>query len=234
MLPKWAWSESREQFLHCGLRKFRHSKSSVYRWYPQVVRRRFVYDSSETMTANRRVMVECTLSITHCLRLNLQLHTIDLVRTCRISSFCTVAWQLARFQLTWRIARSLGDSWASCFLIPGFGIGDFVIPATCNPGIQTRFWDFPENMRFTAVMWRYKGKIYILLLGQLYDLNSLVCPARVLSCVKHVCILWANKMVWFDLEMGGVRTFAREAGPATVTGHLPGRCRHTWQLLTTK
>ena len=65
-----------------------------------------------------RVMVECTLSITHCLRLNLQLHTIDLVRTCRIgvSSFCTVAWQLARFQLTRRIARSLSDSWASCIL----------------------------------------------------------------------------------------------------------------------
>jgi len=62
-----------------------------------------------------RVMVECTLSITHCLRLNLQLHTIDLVRTCRISSFCIVAWQLARFQLTRRIARSLGDSWASCY-----------------------------------------------------------------------------------------------------------------------
>ena len=64
-------------------------------------------------------MVECTLSITHCLRLNLQLHTIYLVRTCRISSFCTVAWQLARFQLTRRIARSFGDSWASCtFLVP--------------------------------------------------------------------------------------------------------------------
>ena len=41
-------------------------------------------------------MVECTLSIRHCLRLNLQLHT------CHISSFCTVAWQLARFQLTRR------------------------------------------------------------------------------------------------------------------------------------
>jgi len=54
-------------------------------------------------------MVECTLFMTHCLRLNLQLHTISLVRTCRISSFCTVAWQLAR-----RIVRSLGDSWASC------------------------------------------------------------------------------------------------------------------------
>ena len=51
-----------------------------------------------------------------CLQLNLQLHTIDLVRTCRISSCCTVAWQLARFQLTRRIARSLGDSWASCLI----------------------------------------------------------------------------------------------------------------------
>ena len=72
----------------------------------------------------RRVMVECILPITHCLRLNLQLHTIDVVRTCRITSFCTVAWQLARFQLTRRIARSLGDSWASCLsptrsFIPG-------------------------------------------------------------------------------------------------------------------
>ena len=61
-----------------------------------------------------RVMVECTLFMTHCLRLNLQPHTISLVRTCRISSFCTVAWQLARLLLTRRIAQSLGDSWASC------------------------------------------------------------------------------------------------------------------------
>ena len=64
-----------------------------------------------------RVMVECTQHdehrptfITLWLQLNLQLQTIDLVRTCRICSFCAVAWQLARFQLTRRIARSLGDS----------------------------------------------------------------------------------------------------------------------------
>jgi len=38
-------------------------------------------------------------------------------RTCRTTSFCTVAWQLARFQLTWRITWSLGDSWASCWLV---------------------------------------------------------------------------------------------------------------------
>ena len=78
-------------------------------------RRRFVYDTWHNGSWLDRVMVEWTLSITHCLRLNIQLHTIGLVRTCRISSFCTVAWQLARFQLTRRIARSLGDSWASCF-----------------------------------------------------------------------------------------------------------------------
>ena len=77
-------------------------------------RRRFVYDTWDNGIRLDRVVVECTLSITHCLRLNLQLHTIDLVRTCRISSFCTIAWQLARCQLTRRIARSLGDSWASC------------------------------------------------------------------------------------------------------------------------
>ena len=78
-------------------------------------RRLFVYDTWDYGSRLDRVMVECTLSITHCLRLNLQLRTVDLVRTCRISSFCTVAWQLARFQLTRRIARSFGDSWASCY-----------------------------------------------------------------------------------------------------------------------
>jgi len=52
--------------------------------------------------------------ITHRPALTLQLHKFDLFRTCRTSSLCTVAWQLARFQLTQRIARSLGDSWASC------------------------------------------------------------------------------------------------------------------------
>ena len=60
-----------------------------------------------------RVSVECTF-ITHCHTVTLQLHNFDLFRTCRISSFCTLAWQLARFQLTRRIARSLGYRWASC------------------------------------------------------------------------------------------------------------------------
>ena len=76
--------------------------------------RRFVYDTWDNGSRLGRVMVECRLFMTHCLRLNLQLHTISLVRTC-ISSFCTVSWQLARLLLTRRIARSLGDSGASCY-----------------------------------------------------------------------------------------------------------------------
>ena len=67
-----AWSKSREQFLDCGLKNF----ATASRWYTgdiiiiiinrfvwrhkvvtsealQVVRRRFVYDSSETMKATR-------------------------------------------------------------------------------------------------------------------------------------------------------------------------------------
>ena len=52
--------------------------------------------------------------ITHRPTLTLRLPTFHLFRTCLTSSFCTVAWQLARFQLTRRIARFLGDSWAFC------------------------------------------------------------------------------------------------------------------------
>jgi len=114
---KWAWSGSREQFLHCGLRKFRHSKSSVHKWYPQLDRRRFVYDTYRTMKATRTRHGWVHMFITHRPTLTLQVHNFDLFSTCRTSSFCTVAWQLARFQLTRRIARPLGDSWASCLYL---------------------------------------------------------------------------------------------------------------------
>jgi len=80
-------------------------------------------------------MVECTLFMTHCLQLNLQLHTISLVRTCRISSFCTVVWHLARC-----IARSLGDSWASCKLL-----------AECQQRLWSRnHWNFQTVYRVTV------------------------------------------------------------------------------------
>jgi len=58
--------------------------------------------------------------ITRCPTVTLQLHNSDLFRTCRTSSFCTVAWQLARFQLTdallgpSAIAELLVIGWCMC------------------------------------------------------------------------------------------------------------------------
>ena len=88
--------------------------SRRYRWYTQLERSRFVYDTHNTMEATRSRHGWGHMFITHRPTLTLQLHNFDLSRTSRTSIFCTVAWQLARFQLTRRIARSLGDSWASC------------------------------------------------------------------------------------------------------------------------
>jgi len=58
----------------------------------------YIVDLKNFATASRRYTGDIHnstvvgLFMTHCFQLNLQLHTIDLVRTCRISSFCTVAW----------------------------------------------------------------------------------------------------------------------------------------------
>jgi len=79
-----------------------------------LVRSRFVYDTYNTMEATRSCHGWVHMFITHCPTVTLQLHNFDLFRTCRTSSFCTVAWQLARFQLAWRIVWSLFDSSAFC------------------------------------------------------------------------------------------------------------------------
>ena len=58
----------------------------------------YIVDLENFATASRRYTGDIHnstvvgLFMTHCLQLNLQLYTIGLVRTCRISSFCTVAW----------------------------------------------------------------------------------------------------------------------------------------------
>ena len=109
----------------------------------------------------------------HCLsrlRLNLQLHSIDLVRTCHISSFCTVAWQLARFQLTQRIARSLGDSWASCFLtamksqiLPQLLMRSMLIPlqiSTLRTGM-THLWLSGSRIALACQNWRSSLEVSI-------------------------------------------------------------------------
>ena len=103
-------------FYIVDLENFCHSKSSVDRWYTQLDRHRFVYDSCKTMKATHTRHGWVHMFTAHRPTWTLQLHNFDLFRTCRTSSFCTVAWQLARFQLTGRVARSIGDSWASCFL----------------------------------------------------------------------------------------------------------------------
>jgi len=58
----------------------------------------YIVDLENFATASRRYTGDIRnstvvgLFMTHCLQLNLQLHTIGLVRTCRISIFSTVAW----------------------------------------------------------------------------------------------------------------------------------------------
>ena len=57
-----------------------------------------IVDLENFATASRRYTGDIHNStvvgffMTHCLQLNLQIHTIGSVRTCRISIFCTVAW----------------------------------------------------------------------------------------------------------------------------------------------
>jgi len=57
----------------------------------------YIVDFKNFATASRRYTGDIYnstvvgLFMTHCLQLNLPLHTIGLVGTCRISSFCTVA-----------------------------------------------------------------------------------------------------------------------------------------------
>jgi len=80
------------------------------------VRSQFLYDTYKTMEVTRSCHHWVHMFSTHRPTVTLQLHNFDFHRTCRTSSFCTVAWQLARFHLTRCIALSLGNSWASCFL----------------------------------------------------------------------------------------------------------------------
>jgi len=102
-------------FYIVDLENFGTASHLVYRWYTQLDRRRFVYDTYKTMKATWMRHGWVHMFITHRPTLTMQLHNFDLFRTCRKSSFSTVAWQLARFQLTQRITRFLGDSWASCW-----------------------------------------------------------------------------------------------------------------------
>jgi len=116
----------REQFLHCGLRKFRHSKSSVYRWYTQLARRRFVYDTYKTMKATRTRHGWVHIFITHRPTLTLQLHNFDLFRTCRkvVSALLRGHWQ----DFTDTTHRAVPRRQLS-FLLQGGGVGGGSMPS---------------------------------------------------------------------------------------------------------
>ena len=79
----------------CGFRKFCNSKSSVYRWYPQLVRGWFVYDTYRTIEATRSHHGWMHMFITHRPTVTLQLHNFNLFRTCHTSSFALLrgSWQ---------------------------------------------------------------------------------------------------------------------------------------------
>ena len=76
--------------------KFSPQQSSVYRWYPQLVRGRFVYDTYTTMEATRSRHGWVHMFITRYPTVNLQLDNFNLFRTCRpsiVSALLCGNWQ---------------------------------------------------------------------------------------------------------------------------------------------
>jgi len=130
-------SGSREQFLHCGLRKFRHSKSSVYRWYTQLDRRRFGYDNYKTMKATRTRHGWVHMFTTHRSTLTAQLHNFDLFRTCRtvVSSLLRGNWQ----DFNWHDA-SRGPSVIAELLVKMLSLTDWVV------NLQQRRFKYPTTL----------------------------------------------------------------------------------------
>ena len=90
--------------------------ATASRWYIHNSTIVSLFDTYKTMKVTRKCHGWVHMFITHRPTITLQLCNFDLFRTCHTSSFCIVAWQLARVQLTRCIARSLSDSRASCEL----------------------------------------------------------------------------------------------------------------------
>ena len=120
-----------------------------------------------------------------------QLATADTwFRTCRTSSFCTVVWQLARFQLTRRIARSLGDSWASCYSLQ---------PAVwTQPVVQPVGW----TMQMSPAMRRLSGPARTLM-------TSLCWSAQQGGCVDSAFDRHSRKIILISLFLPSVALWSR-------------------------
>ena len=130
--------------------------------------------------------------ITHQPTLTAQLHNFDLFRTCRTSSFCTVAWQLARFQLKRRIARSLSDSGASCTYL-----------LQCNVSVFLSM-QYLENVYPASVswMWIQIHPSFCTLLAAVHQLARLwydICGAVFYwtECLLRVCCVQNEHAVLF-------------------------------------
>ena len=167
-----------------GETPFRHSNSSVYRWWGDTHNSTVVGLFMTPIRQWKRlegVMVECTF-FTHRPTLILQLHNLDLSRTCRISSFCTVAWQLARFQLTQRIVRSLGDSWASCWYSVMFKLQRMYFVAS------------KHKIGLTCLCWASY-------LGSQHDATRSQLCRRRLGCGRAAAALWRRRQIWIERRL---------------------------------
>jgi len=102
-----------------------------------------------------------------------QLATADTwFRTCRTSSFCTVAWQLARFRLTRRIARP--SAIAELLVVTLHPIGEwsivtsvlvFVCPRSCLRNYTSdrhQIFYACSYGRGSVVLWRRSDTLYVL------------------------------------------------------------------------
>jgi len=108
--PKWAWSGSREQFLHFGLRKFRHSKSSVYRCYK---RQRSACGLHLRRSSASWLNEQVYYTSVYCNPLNPLLRfVLDLSYKLYLHYYAAVDI----IRLTRRVARSFCDSRASCIV----------------------------------------------------------------------------------------------------------------------
>jgi len=144
--------------------------------------------------------------ITHRPTLTLQLHNFDLFRTCHTSSFYTVVWQLARFQLTRCIARSLGDSWACC--APTWRVGSWL-------DLGTEDHSFHKNAA-CSLLWYYHS-LYFSWCSCDIDQNvfALLTVSRL---VYRQLTSWAVK--WW--RSAAVQLISRWSDPSTNGFQCPG------------
>ena len=161
--------------------------------------------------------------ITHRPTVTLQLRNFDLFRTCRTSSFWTLAWQLAKFQLTRRIARSLGDSWASCY-VRKLGVARSLRPTVLfGCSAQKRHKHSPCARQLIA------RKVY-----RCDCLCRTSCPVAAYASTQSMHYWQRHVVLLSQTEMCDVRTAGLgSALPRFQDQRIHCRCR-SWQIWQSK